>query len=278
MNTLASAELIKDYADGNPLRMTEALLESSTNPSDSVAIFSGGVDPLRVTVCWTDPPGAAQTGHDVRTAALVNDLDLHVIGPGGTNYPYKLDYSNPTNNATTGTENNVDNVEQVYIETPVAGLYTIAIDYDGVLEDGEQWYSLLISGTVFDSDGDALPDFWEFEHFSNPTGAVAGVDSDGDGPDNLSELIAGTLPNDPNSVFAISSFNPPPNGTNLPFILNWNTVAGRLYSVNHSPDLMLSDFTTVTNGVDLPHTQNSYTDSVERANGQNFYRVDVRLP
>ncbi|MEA2069238.1 MAG: S8 family serine peptidase, partial [Verrucomicrobiota bacterium] len=61
MNTLAAAELIKDYADGNPLRMTEALLDSTTNQSDSVTLFSGGVEPVRVSLCLTDPPGDSTT-------------------------------------------------------------------------------------------------------------------------------------------------------------------------------------------------------------------------
>jgi hypothetical protein len=278
MNTLTAAELIKDYADGSVMRMTEALLHSTTNQSDTFIISSPGVEPLRITLCWTDPPGSSTSSLDSRTPRLVNDLDLKVIGPGGTHYPYKLSYLTPSANATTNSENNVDNVEQVYIETPVTGQYTIQIDYDGSLTDNEQWYSLLISGISEDSDSDGIPDSWEALYFSSPTGAVAGMDSDGDGSDNLTEYIAGTLPNDPNSVFAVSSFSVDPDNSSAPCIVNWNTTVGRLYTVKYADNLIHGGFSTLTNATDLPHTQNSYTDSVERATDQNYYRVDVRLP
>ena len=71
----------------------------------------------------------------------------------------------------------IDNVEQVYIAAPTAGVYTITVDYDGVLTDGSQWYSLLASGTAFDSDADGMSDYWEAMYFSSPTGAIASADS-----------------------------------------------------------------------------------------------------
>lgn len=37
--------------------------------------------PLRVTLAWTDYPGSAAAA-----GGLVNDLDIHVVGPGGTTY------------------------------------------------------------------------------------------------------------------------------------------------------------------------------------------------
>jgi hypothetical protein len=275
MNTLAAAGLIKDYADGNALRMTEAVLHSTTNQSDSFTLFSEGIDPLRVTLCWTDPPGPEQTGHDSRTAVLVNDLDLKVIGPGGTNYPYRLDYNNPTNNASAISENNVDNVEEVYIATPVSGEYTILIDYDGSLMHSNQWYSLLVSGSSVDGDHDELPDYWELTYFGSATGAVASADSDGDGTDNLTEYIAGTIPNDPNSVFKAMTYEPPVNASNSPFIVSWDSVAGRVYSVGWNHDLQYGSFTNISG--ELPYPASSYTDTVDRVTPPNFYRIDVRM-
>ena len=46
---------------------------------------------------------------------MINDLDLKVDGPSGTFWPYKLDYANPSTNATAMGENNIDNVERVDI-------------------------------------------------------------------------------------------------------------------------------------------------------------------
>jgi len=156
MNTKAAADLLKEYAAGNNNRLTEAQL-TTVNTSDTYVVTVTGLEPLRATLCWTDPPGATQTANDSRTSVLVNDLDLKISGPGGTFYPYKLDYNNPSASATTNSENDVDNVEQVYIEFPSAGDYTITVDYDGTLTDGEQWYSLLVSP---DSGGIVPPSFF----------------------------------------------------------------------------------------------------------------------
>jgi hypothetical protein len=275
MNTLAATELIKDVADGNTLRMTEALLEFPQNTSDTYNLFSDGLQPLRVTLCWTDPPGTLQTVDDNRSSRLVNDLDLRITGPGGTYYPYKLDYANPSNNATTNSENNVDNVEQVYIAAPIAGEYVITVDYDGSLTDMEQHYSLLVSGISSDSDGDGMPDHWELIYFASPTGAVAGVDSDGDGVNNLGEYVSGHNPNDSNSVFRVAAFSVPVSN-NTPFIIHWESVEGRIYNIDWSDDLLLTTFTNISG--DRPYPANSYTDSVPRTAPQNFYRIGVRLP
>lgn len=272
MNTLAAAELLRDFSN-DPSRLKEEML-SNANRSDTHAFFSNGNEPVRVTLCWSDPPGGSVSSHDDRTPRLVNNLDLKVVGPDGTFWPYKLDYADPAANATATGENDIDNVEQVYIATPVAGKYTAVVDYDGTLQDGEQWYSLLVSGPGSDSDGDGMPDYWETEFFMNPTGAVATADPDGDGTDNLTEYISGYSPTDPGSVFEITESTPPPGG-NAPFILVWNPVAGRVYDVWWSDNMIYSPFTPIV--ANIPHTQNSYTDTVERTALQNFYRVDVRL-
>lgn len=274
MNTLSAAELLRAYTDNSAL-LTEGTLVP-LQPVDTYSFFSDGNEPVRVTLCWTDPPGDVQTAHDSRTSVLQNDLDLRVVGPGGTYWPYKLDYNNPSSNATANTENNVDNVEQVYIAAPTAGPYTVTVDYDGPLTDGVQWYSLLISGPATDADGDHLPDYWENAYFMTPTGAMASVDADGDGADNLTEYISGYDPTNSSSVFQITGFTAPPTG-NAPSIINWIPVAGRLYSVGYADNLMISGFAPIPGAIDLPPIQSSYTDTVERVGPAHFYRIDVRL-
>jgi uncharacterized protein (TIGR02145 family) len=56
-----------------------------------------------------------------------------------------LSYESPTNAATKNCTNNIDNVEQVYIKNPTAGLYTIYINHKGSLKNNQQYFSLLIS-------------------------------------------------------------------------------------------------------------------------------------
>ncbi|OQW96576.1 MAG: hypothetical protein BWK77_04265 [Verrucomicrobia bacterium A1] len=57
------------------------------------------------------------------------------------------------------------------------------------------------SGTT-DTDGDGIPDSWEQLHFNNPTSAVAGADSDGDGIINWEEFVGDTDPTWPASAFS----------------------------------------------------------------------------
>jgi len=104
--------------------------------------------PIKVTICWTDPKGTPPSPSlDPVTPMLVNDLDLTVDdGAGTTYYPYILDKNNPSNAATTG-DNDVDNVEMVYIENPTPGnTYTITVNHKGTLSGGSQAFSMIISG------------------------------------------------------------------------------------------------------------------------------------
>lgn len=91
-----------------------------------------GTGPIKVTICWNDPAGTPPAwAVNPTTPMLVRDLDVRVIGPTGTtHYPWVLNPSSPANAATTG-DNVRDNVEQVYIESPIVGDYTIVVSRKG---------------------------------------------------------------------------------------------------------------------------------------------------
>jgi hypothetical protein len=119
-------------------------------------VVSAGTNPLKVTICWTDPAGSANslTNLDNPAIKLVNDLDLRVKSPNGTtNFPWVLnpDLTNQTSSAraaiaTTGDDNR-NNVEQVYLANPTNGTYTVTVTNKGTLTNG-QWVSILISGNT----------------------------------------------------------------------------------------------------------------------------------
>ncbi len=147
MNTKAAADLIAAHA-GSP-RAPKLIAGSldAEHPVYSHVVAVEGDAPLRATLCWTDPPGEALTWTDETVPALVNDLDLRIIGPDGTTLwnPYLPKKDSP---AARG-DNTRDNVEQVYVATPpTPGLYTLQVSHKGVLEEGVQPFSLLVSGTV----------------------------------------------------------------------------------------------------------------------------------
>jgi trimeric autotransporter adhesin len=146
MNTLSIAQVFDETTDWN----SKPYLKEVSLPDGETASFRVLADtnqPLRVTICWTDVPGAVHPNQlDPTNSVLVNDLDLRVMSPdGSTNFPWVLDPFNPTNAATHG-DNVLDNVEQVVVENTVTGLYEVVISHKGSLSNGVQDVSILISG------------------------------------------------------------------------------------------------------------------------------------
>lgn len=129
---------------------TDVLAENVLNNGGTFTrdVIALGTVPLKVTIVWTDPPGTPPSAQlDPLTPMLVNDLDLWITFGANTYYPWKLYRDAPESAATNTSENNVDNVEVVYIASPSPGAtYTITIDHDGTLYGGSQAYSIVISG------------------------------------------------------------------------------------------------------------------------------------
>jgi hypothetical protein len=146
MNTLKAVNLMKLNYDRGGSHIYERVLNEGQVVE--IPIHVTGSQPLRVTICWTDPAGTPPAPSlDPPNLMLVNDLDLRVVSQGGTTYfPYILDPSNPSAGATTG-DNIRDNVEQVHLQNPSAGLYTIRVTHKGTLSGGSQVVSVVVSGT-----------------------------------------------------------------------------------------------------------------------------------
>ncbi len=155
LNVKAAADALTAYkaTPGNG-RIAESRLTSAALTRTHTFSWDG-VSPIRATLTWADPAGAATTTGDLRTARLVNNLDLKIIAPGGANFsPYVMPYVGDWTNAklsaiaTTG-KNNTDNVEQVFIGGPsAAGVYQAVVTVDGTLTGGAQNYSLIITGST----------------------------------------------------------------------------------------------------------------------------------
>lgn len=116
-----------------------------------------------------------------------------------------------------------------------------------------------------DTDGDGLPDWWETEHFGAPHAGGADADTDSDTHDNLEEYLAGTDPEDADSLFRILDFSDQN-------VLSWSSVSGRLYSVYWTSNL-LHGFERVHSN--LPWTGNSITDDLSGASG--FYKIEAEM-
>ena len=116
----------------------------------TITVKSLGTSPLIATACWTDVPGDPNNGqrpaNDLKRA-LVNDLDVRITRNGLTYYPWKL-ASDPTLDAIRIGDNNIDNVEQVKIDSPPAGDYVITVTHKGTLVNNTQDFSLIITGVT----------------------------------------------------------------------------------------------------------------------------------
>lgn len=91
---------------------------------------------LRVMLTWNDP-AATQNANP----ALVNDLDLTVINGATTTLPWVMDKSTPGAVATRGVDN-YSNIEQVTLDNPTAGTYTLKVNGTNVTIGPNQQYSL----------------------------------------------------------------------------------------------------------------------------------------
>jgi len=130
----------------NPTTIREAVLTSGETIDIPVAVDNTG-GPMKVTIAWTDPAGTPVAPVlDPITSMLVNDLDLRVIrNSNSTIYqPWILNPATPAAAATTG-DNVRDNVEQVVIVAPNAGVHTIRISHKGSLRGGSQVVSVIVT-------------------------------------------------------------------------------------------------------------------------------------
>jgi hypothetical protein len=150
------------------------------------------------------------------------------------------------------------------------GLNTFVVQvYDG--NGGSVTTGLEIEVLIDDSDGDGMSDLWETQYFTNGVAALPGENADGDVHSNLEEFISSMNPTNALAYFQITDLAP--MGTNG-FVVEWPSVAGRLYRVNRTASLT-NGFQTLEDDLEFP--RNSYTDTVHHAEAQGFYQVDVQL-
>lgn len=143
INTEKAANLIT--TDNSSTKIFEATTYDSRD-TYNLTITSAGTEPLKATICWTDPEGTPPSSYvDQTDKMLVNDLDLRITKDTDTYYPWTLDPSNPDAAAVQNSDNITDNVEQVFIDSPESGSYTISVTNKG-LAGNSQDFSLILSG------------------------------------------------------------------------------------------------------------------------------------
>lgn len=145
---LNTAKAVKLISDSNFNLIQERTLASSGTYSQGFS--SDGLNPIKFTICWTDPAGTpVAPAIDPINRMLVNDLDIRITRNSDNQVfsPYVLNPASPAAAATKG-DNTRDNVEQIYIAAPTAGSYTLTVSHKGTLTGGSQSYSMILSGIV----------------------------------------------------------------------------------------------------------------------------------
>lgn len=114
---------------------------SQGNTRTHTITVPAGQRQLRVMLYWPDYEAAASSRKN-----LVNDLDLTLTAPGGTNYqPWIL---NPTatvaalNSVAVRGRDTLNNAEQVTLDLPAAGTYTLSINGRAVPQGPQRYYLL----------------------------------------------------------------------------------------------------------------------------------------
>ncbi len=99
-----------------------------------------GTSTLKFTLAWDDAP--ATPGAPIM---LVNDLDLVVTDPAGVrHYPWTLDPADPAAPAVRTVEDHLNNIEQVVVDAPMAGAWTVQVAATNI-PAGSQSFSLASS-------------------------------------------------------------------------------------------------------------------------------------
>ena len=105
---------------------------------------SSSTQPLKVVLVWTDPPGASGSATPV-----VNDLDLEVVSPDGTQTFRGNVFGNAGFSATGGSADTVNNVEVVLVNNPAVGQWTVRVRGTAVnVGNPGQGYALGVTGDL----------------------------------------------------------------------------------------------------------------------------------
>ena len=129
--------------------LDQTVLLTSSQVYERSVIIAGSSEPLRVTLTYTDVPG-----FPAAIPALVNNLDLEMLGPDGRVYrgnQFEGGESSP--DASSG--DNLNNVEGIYISAPAPGEYILRVRAKNVVQDAvrdtpaiDQDFALVVSGDI----------------------------------------------------------------------------------------------------------------------------------
>ena len=146
----AAAELINHNQESSD-NIQELTLNNNQNIT--VPISSLGQAPIKITIAWNDPAGTPTSPqYNPTSSMLVNDLDIRLNKNSNPEifYPWVMQ-TNVEASAING-DNTSDNIEQIFLDNPLSGNYTLTISHKGELINNSQSFSLIITSTNFNNE------------------------------------------------------------------------------------------------------------------------------
>ena len=151
---------------------------------------AAGEEEFNVTMVYTDPMGTPGAAHH-----RINDLSLKVTAPSSTVYWGNNGLQSGNTSTSGGNSNTIDTVENVFIQNPEAGTWTVQVIGDEIVEDShvetpglDADFALVISGI---SAGNLAP---STPSNPNPADGASGVDLNADlnwngGDPNAADMV-----------------------------------------------------------------------------------------
>lgn len=149
----ASVGNLQGQAQANNWRLPILVNESDILQASQTATYTlttDGTQPLRATMVYTDPMGSPSAAQ-----ARVNDLTLKLTAPDGTVYWGNNGLKAGNWSTSGGVSNTIDTVENVFIQNPTVGTWTIQViaaevNMDAHVEtpEADADYALVVTGKV----------------------------------------------------------------------------------------------------------------------------------
>lgn len=128
--------IIEDGGTGNRIKRGTVTQGATIEYTFTLSTLSSP----RFTLGWMDPESLPFPAR-----ALINDLDLRVVGPEGTTFlPFVLNPADPAAAATRGV-NTRDNIEQLIMENAVPGVYRVQVAGSAIATTSPQSFVLASS-------------------------------------------------------------------------------------------------------------------------------------
>ncbi|MBN1488262.1 MAG: DNRLRE domain-containing protein, partial [Anaerolineae bacterium] len=138
-------DLVQTLTPSGTLWYTDTTTGLATGDTATYTLEMEKAGEMRVVLAWTDYPGSPTAAR-----ALVNDLDLEVVGPGGSSYGNSGVYQPGAACLRGGQWDRCNNVEGVLISVPQPGTYRIVVHAHNV-PNGPQPFALAANSYFIDS-------------------------------------------------------------------------------------------------------------------------------